>query len=60
MYMYDYSTDIFIMYSCSYHTGTMAFGALLLTLVQMIRMVLEYLDRKLKGKENPVAKFFLK
>lgn len=46
--------------SCSYHTGTMAFGALLLTLVQMIRMVLEYLDRKLKGKENPVAKFFLK
>ena len=44
----------------SYHTGTMAFGALILTIVQVIRIVLEYLDRKLKGKENPVAKFLLK
>lgn len=26
----------------------------------MIRVLLEYVDAKLKGKENPVAKFFIK
>ena len=40
--------------------GTMAFGALILAIVQMIRVILEYMDRKLKGKENPLAKFILK
>lgn len=34
----------------SYHTGSLAFGSLILSLVQMIRIVLEYLDHKLKGK----------
>lgn len=33
----------------SYHTGSLAFGSLILSLVQIIRIVLEYLDRKLKG-----------
>ncbi|XP_034277341.1 choline transporter-like protein 4 [Pantherophis guttatus] len=42
-----------------YHMGSLAFGSLILTIVQLIRMVLEYLDHKLKDSENRVAKFFL-
>lgn len=32
-----------------YHTGSLAFGSLILSLVQVIRVILEYLDQKLKG-----------
>lgn len=34
---------------CSYHTGSLAFGALILTLVQIARIILEYIDHKLRG-----------
>lgn len=33
-----------------YHTGSLAFGALILAIVQIIRVMLEYLDQRLKGK----------
>lgn len=33
----------------SYHTGSLAFGSLILAVVQMVRIVLEYLHHKLKG-----------
>lgn len=33
-----------------YHTGSLAFGSLILALIQMFRIALEYLDRRLKGK----------
>uniref|UniRef100_A0A2K5QDW3 Choline transporter-like protein n=1 Tax=Cebus imitator TaxID=2715852 RepID=A0A2K5QDW3_CEBIM len=39
-----------------YHTGSLAFGALILTLVQIARAILEYIDHKLKGVQNPVAR----
>ncbi|XP_071979154.1 choline transporter-like protein 4 isoform X2 [Engystomops pustulosus] len=42
-----------------YHTGSLAFGSLILTIVQMIRIVLEYLDHKLKGAQNPCTRFLL-
>ncbi|CAD5113685.1 DgyrCDS2846 [Dimorphilus gyrociliatus] len=42
-----------------YHVGTLAFGSLIIAIIQIIRVFLEYLDHKLKGKENAVAKFFL-
>ncbi|XP_069491114.1 choline transporter-like protein 4 [Ambystoma mexicanum] len=42
-----------------YHTGSLAFGALILTIVQMIRIVLEYLDHKLKNVQNPCTKFLM-
>ncbi|XP_072245765.1 choline transporter-like protein 5-B isoform X2 [Leuresthes tenuis] len=42
-----------------YHTGSLAFGSLILALVQMIRIVLEYLDHKLRGSQNAVARFLL-
>uniref|UniRef100_A0A3B5LW13 Choline transporter-like protein n=1 Tax=Xiphophorus couchianus TaxID=32473 RepID=A0A3B5LW13_9TELE len=35
-----------------YHTGSLAFGSLILSLVQVIRVLLEYLDHKLKGWKN--------
>ncbi|XP_036385684.1 choline transporter-like protein 2 isoform X1 [Megalops cyprinoides] len=42
-----------------YHTGSLAFGSLILAIVQVIRVVLEYLDQKLKGAQNKFAKFLL-
>ncbi|XP_033480064.1 choline transporter-like protein 2 isoform X1 [Epinephelus lanceolatus] len=42
-----------------YHTGSLAFGSLILSIVQVIRVILEYLDHKLKGAQNRCAKFML-
>ncbi|XP_076860510.1 choline transporter-like protein 5-B isoform X2 [Brachyhypopomus gauderio] len=42
-----------------YHTGSLAFGALLLSVVQFFRIILEYLDNKLKGAPNACARFLL-
>ncbi|XP_006896231.1 PREDICTED: choline transporter-like protein 4 [Elephantulus edwardii] len=39
-----------------YHTGSLAFGSLILTLVQIARVILEYIDHKLRGAQNPVAR----
>ncbi|XP_039075527.1 choline transporter-like protein 4 isoform X2 [Hyaena hyaena] len=39
-----------------YHTGSLAFGSLILTLVQIARVVLEYIDNKLRGAQNPAAR----
>ena len=43
-----------------YHLGSLAFGSLIIALIQMVRSFLEYMDRKLKSSENDVAKFILK
>ena len=32
-----------------YHTGSLAFGAAIIAIVQFIRAILEYVDHKLKG-----------
>uniref|UniRef100_A0A8B9R3Y1 Choline transporter-like protein n=1 Tax=Anas platyrhynchos TaxID=8839 RepID=A0A8B9R3Y1_ANAPL len=47
-----------------YHTGSLAFGSLILAIVQVIRVILEYLDHRLKGTETGLgneefAKFLL-
>ncbi|XP_077426206.1 choline transporter-like protein 2 isoform X2 [Vanacampus margaritifer] len=42
-----------------YHTGSVALGSLILSLIQIIRVLLEYLDRKLKGAKNKFTKFLL-
>uniref|UniRef100_A0A665VZQ8 Choline transporter-like protein n=1 Tax=Echeneis naucrates TaxID=173247 RepID=A0A665VZQ8_ECHNA len=44
--------------SLRYHTGSLAFGSLILSIIQIIRVLLEYLDHKLKAK-NKFAKFLL-
>uniref|UniRef100_H2YS15 Choline transporter-like protein n=1 Tax=Ciona savignyi TaxID=51511 RepID=H2YS15_CIOSA len=46
--------------SLRYHTGSLAFGSLIIAIVQIIRLMLEYADNKLKTAENKVAKFILK
>ncbi|XP_060561475.1 choline transporter-like protein 2 [Ruditapes philippinarum] len=43
-----------------FHLGSLAFGSLLIAIVQMIRVFLEYIDYKLKDSGNVVAKFILK
>ncbi|XP_032128883.1 choline transporter-like protein 2 isoform X2 [Sapajus apella] len=42
-----------------YHTGSLAFGALILAIVQIIRVILEYLDQRLKAAENRFAKYLM-
>ncbi|CAJ1060384.1 choline transporter-like protein 5 isoform X1 [Xyrichtys novacula] len=42
-----------------YHTGSLAFGSLILSVGQLIRIVLEYLDHKLKGSQNRCARFLI-
>ncbi|KAL4219650.1 hypothetical protein ACF0H5_022222 [Mactra antiquata] len=46
--------------SIRYHLGSLAFGSLLIAIVQIIRVFLEYLDHKLKDSGNAVARFILK
>ncbi|KAM9784405.1 choline transporter-like protein 2 isoform X1 [Syngnathus typhle] len=45
--------------SLRYHTGTLAFGSLILSIIQIIRVLLEYLDHKLKGAHNKFTRFLL-
>lgn len=39
-----------------YHLGSVAFGSLLIALVQMARTVFAWLQEKLKGSENDISK----
>uniref|UniRef100_A0A8C5B1S2 Choline transporter-like protein n=1 Tax=Gadus morhua TaxID=8049 RepID=A0A8C5B1S2_GADMO len=41
-----------------YHTGSLAFGSLILSVVQLARILLEYLDEKLRAN-NVVARFIV-
>nr|XP_046274568.1 choline transporter-like protein 4 [Scatophagus argus] len=45
--------------SLRYHVGSLAFGALILTLVQIVRIILEYIDHKTRSAQNPCARFIL-
>ncbi|XP_053347117.1 choline transporter-like protein 4 [Clarias gariepinus] len=42
-----------------YHVGSLAFGALILTIVQIVRIILEYIDHKCKEAQNPCARFLI-
>lgn len=47
--------------SLSYHCGSLALGAAIITIVQLIRLLLEYVHKKLKETtDNPVADFIMK
>lgn len=41
-----------------YHTGTLAFGSLIIAIIKVIRMMIEYIEHKLKEKnlDNPFVK----
>ncbi|KAL2079890.1 hypothetical protein ACEWY4_023683 [Coilia grayii] len=42
-----------------YHVGSLAFGALILTIVQVIRIILEYLDHKFRSAQNGFTRFIM-
>ncbi|KAH8247236.1 hypothetical protein KR038_000744 [Drosophila bunnanda] len=42
-----------------YHLGTVAFGSLILAICRLIRLVLEYIDSKLKKYDNAVTRAIL-
>ncbi|XP_049628115.1 LOW QUALITY PROTEIN: choline transporter-like protein 5 [Suncus etruscus] len=42
-----------------YHTGSLAFGSLILASVQFFKVTLEYLDTQLKDSENKLSKLLL-
>ncbi|KAF3698835.1 Choline transporter-like protein 5-A Solute carrier family 44 member 5-A [Channa argus] len=42
-----------------YHTGSLAFGSLILSVVQLFQFMLEYLEQKLKGVDNSLSRFIL-
>ncbi|XP_074077260.1 choline transporter-like protein 5 isoform X2 [Macrotis lagotis] len=42
-----------------YHTGSLAIGALIISTVQSLRVLLEYLDHRLKESQTAAAKFIL-
>ncbi|CAB3236909.1 unnamed protein product [Arctia plantaginis] len=39
-----------------YHPGTVAFGSLIIAIVRVIRVILEYIDQKLKKFDNPFTR----
>ncbi|KAH3695270.1 choline transporter-like protein 1 isoform X1 [Dreissena polymorpha] len=43
-----------------HHLGSVAFGAFIITLVKLPRMILMWLERKLKDSENQCAKYCMK
>uniref|UniRef100_A0A672G5T5 Choline transporter-like protein n=1 Tax=Salarias fasciatus TaxID=181472 RepID=A0A672G5T5_SALFA len=42
-----------------YHTGSLAFGALILAVVQLLRVTLEYVEQKLRGLDNSLSRFIM-
>ena len=46
--------------SIRYHLGSVAFGSLILAIVQLIRIVFNYIaDKSQKAKDNPVVKLLI-
>lgn len=45
-----------------YHTGSLAFGSLIIAIVQLIRAALEYIDHKLRGpgEQSEITKYLIK
>lgn len=58
-----YSSRVYYIFLCClsirYHTGSLAFGSLILAIVQVIRVLLEYLDHKLKGNQKKIPQYFM-
>uniref|UniRef100_A0A7N6AEL6 Choline transporter-like protein n=1 Tax=Anabas testudineus TaxID=64144 RepID=A0A7N6AEL6_ANATE len=42
-----------------YHTGSLAFGAVILSVVQLLQIILEYLEQKLQGVDNSLSRFIM-
>ena len=42
-----------------YHLGTVAFGALVIAIIQTIRAVLAYMQRQAKSSKNKIMEYLL-
>ena len=42
-----------------FHSGSLAFGALIIAIVQLARIILAYIQKKLKGRAGKVAQCLL-
>ena len=40
-----------------YHLGTIAFGSLIISIIRMLRTILEYVERKCKMYSNDLTKY---
>jgi hypothetical protein len=38
-----------------YHLGSVAFGSFIIALIQLIRMIMQYVEKKLSKKGGPIA-----
>lgn len=54
-----FSSAIFSSSIFRYHLGTVAFGALIIAIVRVIRVILEYIDHKVKKFDNPLTRCIL-
>merc|ERR1712000_614137 len=43
-----------------YHLGSAALGSLIIAIIELMRLVLEYIDRKTKGTQSKIAQFVIK
>ena len=43
--------------SIRYHPGSLAFGSLIIAIIQLIRVLLDYVEKKVKAKKNPITRF---
>lgn len=48
--------EICLLFNSRFHIGTLAFGSLIIAICRMIRLILEYIDRKLKKYDNEVTR----
>lgn len=46
--------------SLRYHAGSLAFGSLIITICQIVRLILEYVKEKTKDTESSTVKFIVK
>ena len=42
--------------NCFWHFGTIAFGAFIISVVQLLRKILDFIDKKTKKSQNQVIK----
>ena len=43
--------------SIRYHLGSLAFGSLIIAIIQLIRTLIEFVEEKVEAKSNPVTRF---
>ena len=43
--------------SIRYHLGSLAFGSLIIAIIQLIRVLITYVEKKVNAKSNPVTRF---